>query len=398
MENKIIFLSKLKTVKMLSLTILFTIIGVIAVAAFWAPTRAENNKQHAMPVEVVVIKEQPVRIWKNFSGRLTAVDFVEIRPQASGLITEVRFKDGQLVNKGDILYIIDSRPYKAAVMKAKADLVIALNRQDLAEKEYRRAQKLIKTKMISQRIYDERINIKLVSESTVKSAKAQLSKAKIDLGYAYIKAPVSGRVSRREVTIGNLVSAGSSAPLLTSIVSNDSIYADFEVDEQTYLKYMQQGSFNKSITKKIPVELRLQHDERVHKGEIHSFDNRIDPASGTIRARAVFDNLQGRLLPGMYARMRLGSPAEKNIILLSERAIGTDQNRKFVYVINKENKTIYREVKLGESIGGRRIVNFGLKPGEKVIVRGLIRVRPNMLVKPTVVQDTSDKNNPRSLS
>ncbi len=398
MENKIIFLSKLKTVKMLSLTILFTIIGIIAVATFWAPTRAENNKQHAMPVEVVVIKEQPVRIWKNFSGRLTAVDFVEIRPQASGLITEVRFKDGQLVNKGDILYIIDSRPYKAAVMKAKADLVIALNRQDLAEKEYRRAQKLIKTKMISQRIYDERINIKLVSESTVKSAKAQLSKAKIDLGYAYIKAPVSGRVSRTEVTIGNLVSAGSSAPLLTSIVSNDSIYADFEVDEQTYLKYMQQGSFNKSITKKIPVELRLQHDERVHKGEIHSFDNRIDPASGTIRARAVFDNLQGRLLPGMYARMRLGSPAEKNIILLSERAIGTDQNRKFVYVINKENKTIYREVKLGESIGGRRIVNFGLKPGEKVIVRGLIRVRPNMLVKPTVVQDTSDKNNPRSLS
>ncbi len=398
MEIKIIFLSKLKTVKMLSLTILFTIIGVIAVAAFWAPTRAENNKQHAMPVEVVVIKEQPVRIWKNFSGRLTAVDFVEIRPQASGLITEVRFKDGQLVNKGDILYIIDSRPYKAAVMKAKADLVIALNRQDLAEKEYRRAQKLIKTKMISQRIYDERINIKLVSESTVKSAKAQLSKAKIDLGYAYIKAPVSGRVSRTEVTIGNLVSAGSSAPLLTSIVSNDSIYADFEVDEQTYLKYMQQGSFNKSITKKIPVELRLQSNEVVYRGEIYAFDNRIDPTSGTIRARAIFDNSQGRLLPGMYARMRLGSPSENNIILLSERAIGTDQNRKFVYVVNRENKTTYREVKLSDNIGGRRVVNFGLKPGEKVIIRGLMRVRPNMLVKPTVVQDTSDKNNPRSLS
>ena len=163
--------------------------------------------------------------------------------------------------------------------------------------------------MISQRIYDEKINVKLVSESTVKSAKAQLSKAKIDLGYAYVKAPVSGRVSRTEVTIGNLVSAGSSAPLLTSIVSNDSIYADFEVDEQTYLKYMQKGLFNKSTTKKIPIELRLQHDERVHKGEIYAFDNRIDPTSGTIRARAIFDNPQGKLLPGMYARMRLGSPA-----------------------------------------------------------------------------------------
>jgi len=394
----IFLLLKLKTVNMLSLTILFTIIGVITVMIFWAPTHADNNKQQAIPVDVMVIKEQSVRIWKNFSGRLTAVDFVEIRPQASGLITDVRFKDGQLVNKGDILYIIDSRPYKAAVMKAKADLVIALNRQDLAEKEYKRAEELIKTKMISRRIYDERLNVSLVSESTVKSAKAQLSKAKIDLGYAYVKAPVSGRVSRTEVTVGNLVSAGSSAPLLTSIVSNDSIYADFEVDEQTYLKYMQQGSFNKSTTTKIPVELRLQHDETVHKGKIYAFDNRIDPASGTIRARAIFDNPQGTLLPGMYARIRLGSPTEKNIILLSERAIGTDQNRKFVYVVNKENKTIYREVKLGDSVGGSRVVDFGLKSGEKVIVRGLMRVRPGVLVDPVIVQDIPGKNNSLSYS
>ncbi len=391
-------LPKLKTINTLSLTILFTLLGAIAVVTLWAPTHAEDNKQRAMPVEVTVIKEQPVRIWKNFSGRLTAVDFVEIRPQASGLITDVRFKDGQLVNKGDILYVIDSRPYKTAVMKAKADLVTALNWQDLAEKEYRRAKDLIKTKMTSQRIYDERANARLVAESTVNSIKAQLSQAKINLGYAYVKAPVSGRVSRIEVTIGNLVSAGPNAPLLTSIVSNDSIYADFEVDEQTYLKYMQGGPFNKSITQKIPVELRLQSDEIVYRGEIYAFDNRIDPTSGTIRARAIFDNPQGRLLPGMYARMRLGSPSENNIILLSERAIGTDQNRKFVYVVNRENKTTYREVKLSDSIGGRRVVNFGLKPGEKVIVRGLMRIRPNILVKPTVLQDTSDKGNSLSRS
>lgn len=398
MENHIMILPKLKTINTLSLTILFTLLGAIAVVTLWAPTHAEDNKQRAMPVEVTVIKEQPVRIWKNFSGRLTAVDFVEIRPQASGLITDVRFKDGQLVNKGDILYVIDSRPYKTAVMKAKADLVTALNWQDLAEKEYRRAKDLIKTKMTSQRIYDERANARLVAESTVNSIKAQLSQAKINLGYAYVKAPVSGRVSRIEVTIGNLVSAGPNAPLLTSIVSNDSIYADFEVDEQTYLKYMQGGPFNKSITQKIPVELRLQSDEIVYRGEIYAFDNRIDPTSGTIRARAIFDNPQGRLLPGMYARMRLGSPSENNIILLSERAIGTDQNRKFVYVVNRENKTTYREVKLSDSIGGRRVVNFGLKPGEKVIVRGLMRIRPNILVKPTVLQDTSDKGNSLSRS
>jgi len=386
-------LSKLKTINMLSLTILFTVLGIVSVVFFLTQTHAEDNKQRAMPVEVTVIKEKPVRLWRNFSGRLTAVDFVEVRPQASGLITDVRFKDGQLVSKDDILYVIDSRSYKTAVMRAKADLVTALNRKNLAEKEYKRAQNLIKTKMISRRIYDERANARLIAESTVNSAKAQFSQAKIDLGYAYVKAPVSGRVSRTEVTVGNLVSAGPNAPLLTSIVSNDGIYADFEVDEQTYLRYMQGDSFNQLTTQKIPVELRLQRDEIVYKGEIYAFDNRIDPASGTIRARAIFNNPHGKLLPGMYARMRLGSPTRKKLILLSERAIGTDQNRKFVYVVNSENKTTYREVKLSDSINGNRVVNFGLKPGEKVIVRGLMRMRPDILVDPTVVQDTPKKSN-----
>jgi len=244
--------------------------------------------------------------------------------------------------------------------------------------------------MISQRIYDERNSARLVTESIVNSAKAQLSQAKINLGYAYVKAPVSGRVGRTEITTGNLVSAGSNAPLLTSIVSNAKIYADFEVDEQTYLKYTQGDSFSKSSIHKIPVELRLQRDETVYKGEIYAFDNRIDSTSGTIRARAIFDNPQGKLLPGMYARMRLGNPSKENIILLSERAIGTDQNRKFVYVVNSENKTIYREVKLSESISGNRVVHFGLRPGEKVIVRGLIRIRSGMVVEPRIVQDTSE--------
>jgi len=383
-------LSRLKSINVLNLTILFAAFGILLVVVFFPKTYAKDPKQHTTLVEVTVIKEQSMRIWRKFSGRLTAVDFVEIRPQASGLITDVRFKDGQFVNKGDILYIIDSRPYKAAVMAAKADLVTALNRKNLAEKEYRRAKDLLKTKMISQRIYDERDNARLVAESIVNSAKAQLSQAKINLGYAYVKAPVSGRVGRTEITTGNLVSAGSNSPLLTSIVSNAKIYADFEVDEQTYIKYMQGDSFSKSSVHKTPVELRLQRDETVYKGEIYAFDNRIDSTSGTIRARAIFDNPQGKLLPGMYARMRLGNPSKENIILLSERAIGTDQNRKFVYVVNSENETIYREVKLSESISGNRVVHFGLRPGEKVIVRGLIRIRPGMIVEPRIVKDTSD--------
>jgi len=312
------------------------------------------------------------------------VDYVEIRPQATGLITEVKFEDGQFVNKGDVLYVIDPRPLKAAVAIAQANLLVAKNHYALADKEFIRAKDLIKTKVISQRIYDERMNTKLVANSTVKRAEAQLSEATINLSYAYVRAPVSGRVSRAEITQGNLVSAGPNAPLLTSIVSRDSIYADFEIDEQTYLQYMHGFSTEKTIARDIPVELRLQENDTAYQGKIYAFDNRIDPASGTIRARAIFANPKGKLLPGMYARLRLGSATRENVILVSERAIGTDQNRKFVYVVNDKNRATYREVHLGDSIDGDRIVSSGLVAGDKVIVRGLIRIRPNILVDPKV--------------
>ena len=343
-----------------------------------------SKKAHAMPVQVAIIKEQKKRLWKDFSGRLTAVDYVEIRPQATGLITEVKFEDGQFVNKGDVLYVIDPRPLKAAVAIAQANLLVAKNHYALADKEFIRAKDLIKTKVISQRIYDERMNTKLVANSTVKRAEAQLSEATINLSYAYVRAPVSGRVSRAEITQGNLVSAGPNAPLLTSIVSRDSIYADFEIDEQTYLQYMHGFSTEKTIARDIPVELRLQENDTAYQGKIYAFDNRIDPASGTIRARAIFANPKGKLLPGMYARLRLGSATRENVILVSERAIGTDQNRKFVYVVNDKNRATYREVHLGDSIDGDRIVSSGLVAGDKVIVRGLIRIRPNILVDPKV--------------
>jgi len=381
---------KPKLATILGLTIVMVVVGAIS-THFLLPivyaTDAEPSadvKPQRMPVDVVVIEKQPIRIWKNFSGRLTAVDFVEIRPQTTGLITDVKFEDGQFVNKGDILYVIDPRPFKAALEKAKADLFTARNRSVLADKEYERTKNLIETKIISQQIYDETVSGKLIADSTVKIAEAQLSQAEINLSYAYVKAPISGRVSRTEITKGNLVSAGSNPPLLTTIVSSKNIYADFEVDEMTYLQYMRSDSSKKSVTFNTPVELRLQSDTLTYQGKIHAFDNRIDPASGTIRARAIFDNPKGQLLPGMFARVRLGSANEENRILLSERAIGTDQNRKFVYVVNSENKTTYREVQLGHSIDGNRIILSGLEVGDKVIIRGLMRIRPHMDVEPNV--------------
>lgn len=345
---------------------------------------SDKAQAPAMSVEITVIEELSTRLWKEFSGRLAAVDYVEIRPQASGLITEVKFEDGQFVTQGDILYIIDPLPLKAIVAQESADLIVAKNRLALAQKEYKRSKNMLKKNMLSQRVYDERMNTKLVADLTVKRAEAELSEAKINLSYAYIKSPISGRVSRTELTVGNLVSAGSNAPLLTTIVSGERIYGEFEVDEQTYLNYIDGNSSEQNTRHANPVELRLQNSDTVYQGKIHSFDNRIDPTSGTIRARAIFDNPQGKLLPGMYARLKLGSVTEEKTIRVSERAIGTDQNRKFVYVVNADNKATYREVQLGNSIDGDRIVHSGLMVGDKVIVRGLMRIQPNMQVNPKI--------------
>ncbi len=327
------------------------------------------------------MKKEPIQIWKDFSGRLQAVDFVEIHPQVSGSIHEIRFQDGQLVNKGDILLVIDPSPYEAAAAQAGADLQAAKNQLALAQKEMDRAEDLIKTEAISKRIYDERQNTAKVAKSAVDSAAARLREAQIDIDRAYVKAPISGRISRAELTVGNLVQAGLTAPLLTTIASNEGIYADFEVDEKTYLQNVYSTAKDREEQIKVPVEMILKSAGDVtYKGVIQSFDNHIDTASGTIRARAYFDNKEGALLPGMFVNVRLGSPSNEEQILVSEKAVGTDQDRKFVYVVDKDSKVTYREVTLGNSIDGRRVVLNGLNEGDKVIVEGIMKVHPDMVV------------------
>ncbi len=336
----------------------------------------------AMPVVVDVVKTKPVQIWKEFSARMAAVDFAEIRPQVSGNITDIRFEDGQVVSKGDVLYVIDPRPYQAAVQQAKAELDAAQNDAKHTQKEFQRTKGLIKTKAISQRIYDERANAAVIAKTTVDAAKALLVQAQINLDHAFVKAPISGRVSRAEITTGNLVEAGPNAPVLTSIVSSNGIYADFDVDEQTYLTHIRSAAKNKETEKTIPVKLSLGRGTYFYEGFIHSFDNRIDTASGTIRARAYFSNNDEALLPGMFGKLQLGSAIAQEHILVSEKAIGTNQDRKFVYIVNETNQVTYREVNVGNSLNGKRIITDGLKDGDSVITEGLIRMRPGMLVKP----------------
>ncbi len=347
-----------------------------------APTVAQAQ---AFPVGVLQVKTENIRLWSNFSGRLKAIDEIDLRPQVSGTIIETRFEDGQLVTKGDILFVIDPRTYKTAVKQAQAQLKSARETFTLAKKEKLRAEELVDKGHVSRGVFDERVSAYNVASSQVLSAIATLEQAEISLGHAYVKTPISGRVSQVEITAGNLVSSGANAPILTSIVSTDNIYADFEIDEQSYLTQMHQTNRSEISNRSVPVQLTIGTGTPI-MGHIYSFDNQINPNTGTIRTRAIFENENGALLPGMFAKLSLGNPQSEDLILLPPSAINTDQDRKFVYTVSPENTVEYRLVTLGAYQDGRRVVTSGLSPDDQVIVEGIMKVRPGMPVAPQVLQ------------
>ena len=385
------WLSRNKLLLGAAVTVGLGVAGYVAHDLTAAPTATQAAAPAAIPVDTVVVEKHPVRLWREFSARMEAVDEVELRPQVSGRIVEVRFRDGQIVAEGDVLFVIEPGPFESAVAQARADLAGATERREFADRELRRARKLVRTNAVAERVVDQRENEFANAKSEVESAAARLVQAQIDLDHAYVKAPISGRVSRVEITVGNLVQAGADAPLLTSIVSNKGIYADFEVDENTYLQYVRSVARDTESERTIPVRLSIGSDDATPvDGKIYSFDNRIDPRTGTIRARALFANADGSLLPGMFARVKMGSAVERDAVLLSERAILTDQDRKYVYVVNGDGKATYREVTPGASIAGRRVIDKGLEPGDRVIVGGMMVVRPNASVAPRKAADARD--------
>jgi len=347
-----------------------------------------------LSVTVSHLEPQTVNAFAEFSGRINAVDYAEIRPQVSGRITEIRFHDGEHVSAGDVLIVIDPRPYQAAVGKAQADLQTAVNNAKFAKAERDRGSQLVKSNYLSQETFDQRTNADEVAKAAVQAAQAALESAQINLDYAYVKAPISGRVSRAEITLGNLVGSPTAPPpVLTSIVSDNGVYADFEVDEQTYLNNVANYGYSQEDQQKIPVEVVVRgNGERVYHGRIYSFDNRIDNSSGSIRARARFDNTDGGLIPGMFVSVRMGSGAIDDALVVPESAIGNDQSKRFVFVVGEGNKAEYRSVELGPQIEGNRVVLTGLKAGDRVITDHLQRLAPGAPVVPQMERSRTASN------
>jgi multidrug efflux system membrane fusion protein len=339
----------------------------------------------AVPVSVDRLAPQTVNPFSEFSGRVNAVDYAEIRPQVVGRITEIRFHDGQWVNAGDVLFVIDPRPYQAAVAKAEADLATAVHNARFAKLESDRGSQLVKPGAVSQENYDQRVTNQNVADAAVKSATAVLASAQVNADYAFIKAPISGHISRAEITVGNLVGSPTAPPpLLASIVSDNGVYADFEVDEQTYLNSVRSYGHTQEQQQRIPVEVMIRGDTRVFRGHLLSFDNRIDTASGTIRARARFDNTDATLIPGMYVSVRMGEGAIDDALVVPESAVGNDQSKRFVFVANDSDKAEYRAVRLGPQLDGKRVILAGLKAGDRVILDHLQRLAPGAPVRPQI--------------
>jgi multidrug efflux system membrane fusion protein len=341
----------------------------------------------ATPVSVAVVEQRNVAIWDEFSGRLEAIERVEVRSRVAGAVQSIHFREGAPVRQGDLLITIDPAPYAAEVDRAQAQLAAAEARVLLTKSDVERGEALSGSRVISQRELDQRVNAKSEAEANVKAARAALQSAQLSLDYTKVRAPVAGRVGRLEITTGNLVAAGPGAPVLTTLVSVDPIYASFNADEQVVTRALKTLADERAPgeVERIPVRMTIATSGDEIDGRLQLIDNQVDARSGTVRVRAQFANPDGRLIPGQFARLRMGQPKAEPALMVNERAVGTDQNKKFVLVVNAGNKAEYREVSLGATVDTLRIVESGLSAGERIVVNGLQRIRPGALVAPQTV-------------
>ncbi|MCB1635593.1 MAG: efflux RND transporter periplasmic adaptor subunit [Xanthomonadales bacterium] len=339
-------------------------------------------------VEVAPVLQEAVTEWDQFSGHIEAIDSVELRPRVNGYLQEIHFEEGSAVSKGDLLFSIDAREYQAALDTARADLSRARTRHELAQTEAARAQKLAAIKAISAEELEQRNGEVAQANADIRAAQARVRQAELNVEFSQITAPIDGRIGAALVKPGNLVQAGQS--VLTTLVSIDPVYVAFEGDESVYLRYQQlarQGNRPSSRDARNPVRVGLADDEGFpREGEMVFVDNQLDPHTGTIRARALLDNADGSLTPGLFARVQLLGRTGYQAMLIDERAILTDQDRKYVYIIDENNTAQRRDLQLGRQFEGLRVVSSGLQAGDRVVVNGTRKIFfPGAPVQPVEV-------------
>jgi multidrug efflux system membrane fusion protein len=364
-------------------------LAALATVSACEKPQAAQQERPLTKVSVAEVIQHPVNEWDELTGRLEAPQSVVIRARVSGYIDKIAFEEGELVKKGDLLVQIDPRPFAAEVKRLAAQLERARASAKRADNEAKRGEQLRAGKIIGGEEADARNSTAAEAKAAVAATQAQLDIANLNLSFTEVRAPIDGRVSRAELTEGNLAQADESR--LTSVVSTDKVYAYFDIDEAVYLKYenlARQGD----LTATAPVYLGLSNEMgHPHQGQMDFVDNQVNPKTGTIRARAVFDNKDGAFTPGLYVRVKLVGSANYTASLINDAAIGTDLGKKFVLVLDKDNKVAYRAIEMGPKLQGLRIVRSGLAKGDKIVVNGLQRVRSGMPVDPQLVPMADEK-------
>jgi RND family efflux transporter MFP subunit len=371
--------------------------GLCLALAGCARAPSERPAAAPLPVTVSYPVEHEVTDYADFTARTAAVDSVELRARVSGYLDKVNFKEGALVKKGDVLFEIDPRTYEAALENARGNLASVEARVHRLDADLVRAQRLISSRAIGQEEYDKTVGDRGEAVASRSAAQAAVKRAQLDLVFTKVTAPVSGRISGYYVTVGNLVQAGdvSGGTLLTKIVSIDPMYAYFDVDEHTVLrvkKLMSEGKAKTHDKDEIPVWLGLADDDGFPlRGTINFVDNQINSRTGTLRVRGVFPNKDEALYPGFFARVRVPIGIPHKTLLVAERSLDTDQGQKVVYVVEKDNKVAVRPIRLGALHAGLREITDGLKPGERVVINGLLLIRPGMTVESKLVDMPTSK-------
>ena len=372
-------------------TSLSVLLGGAALAAILLFSSAghSRSKPHAAagaPLPEVTVAEvihRPLREWQEFSGRLQAVNTVEIHPRVSGFIDRVAFTDGARVKKGQLLFQIDPRPFQAEVERLVAERTRSVSDLELAKANRARAERLISAHAISREEYERQVAAEASAQGALGSIDASLQEARLNREFTEVRAPIDGHVSRAIITAGNLV---TSASLLTTLVSDDPVYVYFDADEQTYLRYAKAKHEQPRANGAADIYIGLaDEDGYPHAGQLDFIDNQVDAATGTIRARAALANPDGRYTPGLFARVRLIGGEDRDSVLIEDRAVGTDLSKKFVLTLTHDNRIEYRLVELGPEINGLRVVTHGLAPNELIVVNGLQHVRPGQTVAATRV-------------